>query len=152
MSFETSLNYIKSLSTRMYVTMTRPSSSPNTSYGITLTHFFFMTLTVIANVARMVKQIVKAIPACIGTLNPSCAFMPATDQRNKLEVFTRESNEQKWIKVLSKCSSGTRFHLPLNTVCLHSSDSTTSHLALHSSSSPSSIPPPLLSENLHFNY
>lgn len=40
-----------------------------------MTHFFLMTLTVMAKVARMEKQIVIAMPACIGTLNPSWALI-----------------------------------------------------------------------------
>jgi len=46
-------------------------------HGWLLTHFLLMTLMVIANVARIEKQIASAMPACIPTLNPSCGLIPA---------------------------------------------------------------------------
>ena len=37
-----------------------------------------MTLMVIVNVARMVKQMASAMPACMPTLKPSCGLIPET--------------------------------------------------------------------------
>ena len=47
-------------------------------YGTVLTQRHLMTLIVIVNVASIVKQITRAMAACLPTSIPSCAFIPAT--------------------------------------------------------------------------
>lgn len=54
---------------------TRNSHLTTGFYGIVLTHFFLITLTVMAKVPRIEKQIARAIPACMPTSNPSCALI-----------------------------------------------------------------------------
>ena len=49
--------------------------------------FLWIRLTTIAQVPRMLKDIARAIPACIPILTPWAAFIPAKDNK----ILTYES-------------------------------------------------------------
>lgn len=61
------------------------------STGKLLTNLARMTLTEMVNPARSEKQIPTAMPACIGTLNPSCALTP--EQRTRQDSRSEHYRE-----------------------------------------------------------
>jgi len=73
-------------------------------YGIDLTHFRLMMLTVTAKDPRIEKQIANAIPACIPTSNPSWALIPA-QSRLKLAEYRVIRAQKEQIGFNRKCDT-----------------------------------------------